>query len=276
MSDDRLDRAIGQLPAVDLAHIDAVARLQTRRDRKYLLPVPESVRLLELLAEDARVLTIAGMRSFRYQSTYLDTPDLASYLAAAHGRPRRWKVRIRSYVDSGGSVLEIKRQDRRGRTVKVRRDHPAELGPHLDAAGREFVAGCSEIAVQASRLRPVLQTEYRRATLLLGEGDRVTIDVGLFAATLDGLKVGLDGMAIVETKTRGGPCAADRALWRLGHREVRVSKYCTSLAALRPDLPSNRWTRALARLAGRPGRSDSDAEALLWAVTDDPALSAAT
>lgn len=247
MSDERLRLAIRRLPAVDLAHLDAVARLQTRRDRKYLLPIADAVRLLELLADDARVLTIGDMRSFRYRSVYLDTPDLSSYLASARGRPSRWKVRVRSYVDTGGSVLEIKRRDRRGRTVKVRRVHPAGQGHRLDDAGREFIAGCPEIAGQASSLRPVLQTEYRRSTLLLTEGDRVTIDLGLCSTAMDRSNVGLAGMAVVETKSQGSPCLADRLLWSLGHRQVRVSKYGTSLAALFPELPSNRWTRALRR-----------------------------
>ena len=245
MSHDPLSTAIRRLPTVSLAHLNVVAPLQTRRDRKYLLPIAGSVRLLELLAEDGRVLTVGDMRSFRYLSVYLDTPELSSYLAAARGRPRRWKVRVRSYVDTGGTVLEIKRRDRHGRTVKVRRDLRAGQGAHLDDAGREFIARCPEIGAAASCLQPVLETEYRRATLLLGDGGRVTIDVGLSATTIDGSNISLDGIAIVETKTVGAPCSADRALWQLGHREVRVSKYCTSLAALRPELPSNRWTRAL-------------------------------
>jgi hypothetical protein len=247
VSDERVDASLSRLPGVDLAHLDAVARLQTRRDRKYLLPVADTVRVLELLADSACVLTIADMRSFRYRSVYLDTPDLSSYLAAARGRPRRWKVRVRSYVDTGGSVLEVKRRDRRGRTVKVRRLNPAGLGDCLDDAARVFIAGCPEIGDQASRLRPVLETKYRRSTLLLPQGDRVTIDLGLCATAVDTSTVGLVGMAVVETKSQGSACSADRVLWSLGHRQVRVSKYGTSLAALFPDLPSNRWTRALQR-----------------------------
>ncbi len=247
MSEERLEAVLRGLPTVDLARLDVVAPLQARRDRKYLVRVADAVRLLELLPRDTRVLAIAELRSFRYESVYLDTPDFASYLAAARGRPSRWKVRVRSYLDTGGSVLEIKRRDRRGRTVKARKIHPAALGARLDDAGREFITRCSEIADQASRLRPILQTEYRRSTLLLPEGDRVTIDIGLCSTAIGGSSVGLVGTAIIETKSQRLPCSADRALWRLGHRQVRVSKYCTSLAALQPDLPSNRWTRALRR-----------------------------
>jgi hypothetical protein len=48
-------------------------------------------------------------------------------------------------------------------------------------------------------------------------------------------------------RRRGRPCAADRALWRDGHRPTKVSTFGTELAALGPDLPSNRWHRVLRR-----------------------------
>jgi hypothetical protein len=39
----------------------------------------------------------------------------------------------------------------------------------------------------------------------------------------------------------------DRWLWQSGVRPVRISKYCTALAAMRPELPANKWHRTLAR-----------------------------
>ena len=41
--------------------------------------------------------------------------------------------------------------------------------------------------------------------------------------------------------------AADRLLWRGCIRPMRISKYATGLAALRPDLPDGPWRRALRR-----------------------------
>ena len=54
-------------------------------------------------------------------------------------------------------------------------------------------------------------------------------------------------IAVVETKTCGAPCAADQLLWRDGHRPTVMSKYCTGLAALVPELPANKWHRTLQR-----------------------------
>ena len=143
-------------------------------------------------------------------------------------------------------MLEIKTRDPRGRTVKERIEHPIGLRTGLDPEDRVFVGRCELIGPASRWLEPALTTRYTRATLLVGVGGaRVTVDGDLEALTPDGRLVALDGMAIVETKSPGPPSVADRVLWSLGYRPTRVSKFCTSLAALRPELPSNRWTRAL-------------------------------
>ena len=237
---------LGSLQPVDLGELEATAALLTRRDRKYVVPLETAAQLVERLGDAGRVLEIGGRRSFRYESVYFDTPQGASYLAAARRRSRRYKVRTRSYLDAGRCLLEVKTRDPRGRTVKERLEHPIELRDHLDPHGRAFVRRCPLIGDQDRILEPALTTRYARTTLLVGaDPARVTIDTDVEARTPDGRLVVLVGMAIVETKSGGPPSAADRALWSLGRRPTRVSKYCTSLAALRPELPSNKWTQAL-------------------------------
>lgn len=260
MTASTLATGLDRLPAIDLAGLDETAALLVRRDRKYLVPLPVAAQLVEALAGAACVLEIGGRRAFRYESVYFDTPDGRSYLDAARRRPRRYKVRTRSYLDAGRCLLEIKTRDTRGHTVKERLEHEIERRDRLDAAGRAFVGACPLVGRDVLALAPVLATTYARSTLLVADGSgglglvadgpgpaRLTIDTGLEARTPDGRLVGLVGMAIVETKSSGPPSAADRALWELGHRPTRISKFCTSLAALHPELPANRWTRALAQ-----------------------------
>jgi len=237
---------LGQMPAVELAELEATAALLTRRDRKYVVPLPAATQLAERLGASGRVLEIDGRRRFHYESVYFDTPQGASYLAAARRRTRRYKVRTRSYLDFGRCLLEIKVRDPRGRTVKERREHPIENRGSLDPGGRAFACACPLIGDASTALGPALATCYTRATLLIGpDRARVTIDTDVEAFAPDGRSVALVGMAIVETKSGGPPCQADRILWSLGHRPTQISKFCTSLAALRPELPSNKWTRAL-------------------------------
>jgi hypothetical protein len=177
-------------------------------------------------------------------------------------------VRTRSYLDSGRCLLEIKTRDPRGRTVKQRIEHPIAFRDGLESEDRVFVGHCELIGPASRWLEPALTTRYMRATLLVGAGGaRVTVDEAMEALTPDGRLVALDGMAIVETKAPGPPSVADWALWSLGYRPTRVSKFCTSLAALRPELPSNRWTRALrapwvlGEPTSREARADEGADA---------------
>jgi hypothetical protein len=176
---------------------------------------------------------------------------------AARRRRRRFKVRTRTYLDSGASWLEVKTRDGRGRTVKTR--IPWHEGmPGLRRDGRAFVAEAlagtlsgtlGDPADLVDLLGPVLSTTYRRATLLLPEREvRVTIDTGLAGSRGLGPGLLLPHLAIVETKTLGPACPVDRALWALGQRPVRVSKYATLLAALDPGLPAHRWLPALRRI----------------------------
>jgi len=256
---------IDRLDPVDLDELETVAALLTRRDRKYLVPIEIAARAVERLGDSSRVLDIDGRRRFRYESVYFDTPDGVSYLAAARRRPRRFKVRTRSYLDSGRCLLEIKTRDVRGRTSKERWPYPIELRDGLDGAGRAFVANCDLIGRRSAILAPALTSRYARSTMLVdADGTRMTLDEGLAAWTPDGRGVCLPGMAIVETKTRGRPSEADRVLWSLGYRPARVSKFCTCLAALRPELPSNRWTRVLRQ----PWRRTDSRSALPGTIAD--------
>ncbi len=247
-----LAAALDALPSVELADLVGTAELLTRRDRKYLVPAADLATVLHRLPVAARVLTIDDRRLFAYRSVYFDTPDLESYLGAARRRPDRFKVRTRRYLDTDTCMLEVKTRDRRGRTVKRRIacDPAEEEG--LSNAGRSFVATIARTATVVDGLRPTLTTSYRRATVLLDVDPpaRVTIDTGLAWAEPSGERLEAGRFAIVETKTTGRPCAMDQVLWSLGHRPVKISKYCTGLAALEPHLPANKWHRVLGRLSG--------------------------
>ena len=242
--------ALDALPRIGLADLEERAALQTRVDRKYLMRIDEAERLLAALAPDAVVLEINGIRQFAYESRYFDTPDLSSYHRTAHRHRRRFKVRTRTYVDSGTCWLEVKVPGLRGSTVKYRAPYDREQ-QHTVEAGRAFVddvfarhrlpAG-SRIALAAT-----LRTAYLRFTLLLPDTDsRVTVDTGLrWNAGDDHVRLPL--MAVVETKTGSAASQADRELWCRGHRPVAFSKYATGLAALRPELPAAPWRRVLRR-----------------------------
>ena len=243
------------LAPIGLEELVERAQLLTRVDRKYVVPRATLADLVASVPASARVLEIAGARSFGYRSTYLDTDDFDSYYRAGRRRRRRFKVRTRAYLDTRTCWLEVKTRAGRGVTVKQRIAHPdAELAG-LTAAGRDFVdqelAAGRICGVSAARLRPVLVTAYQRTTLFLPESaSRATIDVDLGWTSLGRRGHGdLDrpALAVVETKTGSTPSALDRLLWARGARPARISKYGVGMAALHTDLPDLKWHRVLRR-----------------------------
>lgn len=250
-------RLLDGLPTVGLQDVMAQADLQVRTDRKYLVP-PEAVdHLLTTCGAELRALTIQGKRVFRYKSVYFDTPDLVSYHQSARRRPRRFKVRIRTYDDTDIAALEVKVRDARRRTVKHRHPHPVEDRDRLTTEGQGFIGSFEQPANHLHRLAPTLATSYHRSTLIAtgDETARVTIDIGLaFEDLSNGNEIRIGNMVLIETKTPGHPSEVDRALWRAGHRPVRISKYGTGLAALRPNLAANKWNRMLRRYFDWPCR----------------------
>jgi hypothetical protein len=240
----RSELPLDDLDSLSLDELNNVASLLTRKDRKYLVPLEVAE---ALVAQDGlRVLEIDGLRTFRYESVYFDTPDRISYLHAAHKRRRRFKVRIRSYLDSGLCSLEVKTRERRGLTVKHRLPYRVPSRGQLTEEALEFINGFETIAPVGRQLRPSLTTRYNRTTLYdPGSMSRVTIDTDLQCERPDGSSVSLPDIAIVETKTSGPPCPIDHFLWEAHRRPVKISKYCTGLAALTPGLPANKWNRVL-------------------------------
>ncbi len=237
-----------RLPGITLAELDETAALQRRVDRKYVVTAAELGAALESLADRLVVLEIDGRRSFGYRSVYFDTPDLRSFHGAARSRPHRFKVRTRIYVDSGEVMLEVKRRDRRGTTVKTRRPHLDAPADQLDPDAVRFVDELLGGAGLAAELRPELVTSYHRTTLLDPDDvARVTIDADLHVCRPGGPGCGLVDRFVIETKSSGRPSAMDRTLWSHGIRPSKISKFGTGLAVLDPSLPSNKWHRTIRR-----------------------------
>ena len=233
--------------AVSLDDLVAEAELLSRVDRKYLLAATDAERVLAQVDGRTRVLEIDGERGSQYGTMYFDTPDLLSYRLAALGRRRRFKLRARHYVDTDAAFLELKTRGSRGTTVKDR--IPADAVDRLTDEGRAYAAeGMAALGIDAAvvdELVPTLHTAYRRTTLLLPEGARATVDTHLEWADVQGERMARADLVIVETKSASRASSLDRLLWRAGIRPVGISKFATGLAALRPELPSNKWSRVL-------------------------------
>jgi hypothetical protein len=247
----RISAGLGHLPPVGLEELNSAAALQTRVDRKYLVPALQARQVLASFDSGVRVLEMDGLRSFDYDSVYFDTPELDSYLLAARGRRRRFKIRTRTYVDSSLSFLEVKTEGGREATVKERIPYGVADRSRITAAGLDYIDETLSAAIgniPAGPLEPVLETRYRRTTLFLPEsGSRATLDEGVTWQRPNGKAWLLDRAVVLETKSGSAAGPLDRHLWASGIRPSRISKFATGLAALCPQLPANRWHSTLRR-----------------------------
>ncbi len=248
------------LGMVSLEEMTEHAALMTRVDRKYVLDRSQVAEVLSGVDSHTRVLETGGVRTQAYRSTYFDTPDRQCFRATAHPRRRRFKVRTRTYVDSGTAFLEVKTRGPRGTTVKERTGHPLSREEDPDVlSGADLVwlesvlARVGQSAGTAASLTPVLRGSYSRTAMLMpDEGGRATVDSHLVWRTVPGTAcegqesvLSRPDLVIIETKSGSSPSHLDRLLWSAGHRPVRLSKFATALAVLDPSLPSNRWVRVM-------------------------------
>lgn len=247
-----LEAAVAAREPIGLQKVNEGAALQTRVDHKYLLTPEQFTALAAKLDDRFRVLTIDGRRTFRYESVYFDTPEFEQYRAHRQGRRRRFKVRTRTYADTGLCMFEIKTKGRRGATVKHRIPHQMDDADRITDAAQAFLDGvlAAEYSMSPTELHPVMESDYRRATFVDPiDGERLTCDVDLLytdeARALQGPE-----LFVVETKTASGRGAASTALSELGIRPVSMSKYCVGIAMLNPELPANKWSRLLRRNFG--------------------------
>jgi hypothetical protein len=242
----------GRLSPISLESLNESAALQTRIDRKYVVDAEIAEALLVAAVNGQRsghtaVLEVDSMRTTDYETVYFDTDNFDLHRDAAHSRRGRFKVRTRRYSTSDTAMLEIKTKSGRGETVKTRHQYPLGDRGRLTAGADLLIDDAVGRSGAAVGLRPVLATTYQRITLHdRADQSRLTIDLDVVATDWRGEKVGLAAV-VLESKSAGSASGFDRQLWLLGVRPVRFSKYCTSLAALHPHLPSNKWHRTLQR-----------------------------
>ncbi len=247
--------------SISLEAMNEKAAMQTRVDRKYIVDAETAAKVLATLDADASVMEIKGQRDFAYDSVYFDTPQMQSYHSAAYSRDDTFKIRTRSYLDSELTFLEVKTDGEQDMTVKKRIPYTFEMRDTLTAEGYEYITAAlgDILAGPVHKLEAVLTTGYRRTTVFLPQSEknpvasRMTVDNILMAGVnyrnfhgnLVGTTYGLPNAVIIETKSGVEPSVADQHLWDAGITPAKISKFATGMAALNPQLASNKWEETL-------------------------------
>lgn len=235
-------KGFGQVSLAEVENIGQVRRIET----KFMLPLPMLPAFLEEMQPHYSVLAIQDHVVFSYSSQYYDTPGFECYLAHHNGKKNRYKVRERSYLETGKTYLEIKFSSNTRRIFKsrIRQEAPGQL---LHEAAANFIQAGSPF--DPGLLLPVLVVAYNRVTLVnTGTQERVTLDTELEFRHGDS-RLKISKFAVVEVKQPDK--MSSPALQFMRNNSIQpspFSKYCLGVNYLYPALKKNNFKEKLTEL----------------------------
>jgi hypothetical protein len=209
------------------------APLMNRTDEKFAFHLTELPDILELIMPYYDVLNIEGKVIFAYTSQYFDNAEYRFFTDHHRSIPHRFKVRIRTYLDTNASFLEVKEKVK-GRTDK-RRIAISGFTEKFQGEALDFLNTRLQENVD---LKPVMVNSYRRITLVNKTSEeRLTIDFDITNGTLDdpaSKDQSLSQIIIAELKQpkldRTSPFYQLMKARRI--RPFRISKFCFGMMDL--------------------------------------------
>ena len=222
---------------ISLQEMDAVALLN-RVDTKFVLTNTQLAAVLQSLPCEYRVLCIENKRMNHYRTLYFDTPDFRLFNLHVNENAERYKVRIREYMDTFESFLEVKHKTRKNRTIKDRIS-TLSLQPNLTLEAERWLN--DTFPYDSRNLEPKLWNTFTRMTLVNEVScERVTLDTDLVFYSQQNY-IRLDGLAVAEVKMSSG--RQDSAfLEQMESRRIHpqgFSKYCMGVSMLYRDVKKN-------------------------------------
>lgn len=236
-------------------------RLMNRLDTKYVASKYQLVELLKLVQDKYYVQETLGNRIIPYCTTYYDTDDHVFYMMHHNKHARRMKVRVRTYVASGLTFLEVKNKNNHARTKKKRIEVPSQDNFRTTEGAHELVQ--RKTGQNLDNLNAVVRNQFNRVTLVNKEKtERLTIDFDIqfhnFETTHDHAT---DQLVIIELKRDGNVFSLITNLLRDIHvHPTGFSKCCIGMALTDPDLKQNNFKPKLRNLQKINGRDFIDHE----------------
>jgi hypothetical protein len=251
----KLNSILQDFKPVTLEEVSGV-KLMNRIDRKYWFPSTHLEYLLEQLIPLYDVLEVCNKRMVGYQTIYFDTPDNEMYLHHHNGFRDRYKIRRRKYETSEHGYFEIKKKTNKQRTIKKRIETPFQNGG-LTEAEYQFLLQLTPYS--NLNPKPVMYNRFNRISLVnKKKTERCTLDIQL-TVNNDKELVSLNDLAIIELK-RGDILSSSPLIYLIKELQIRqkgLSKYCTGMALLEPELKTNNFKPRLSYL-GRNLKKDHE------------------
>jgi len=219
-------------------------RLMDRVDSKFVSSIDLLPRILEAMIPNFKIQTIGNKSIAAYSTQYLDTSDLAFFRMHQNGKLKRQKIRIRSYIDSNLSFLEVKNKSNKGQTQKVRiptgQSHIKDIDDLTDE--NDFLSQYSWY--ENACLKPVLDNTFNRITLVNNtKTERITIDWGLYFHNYQtGKEYDCEQLMVLELK-QNERLQSDfhRILNHLRIKSSSFSKYCMGTVLTNENVKKNRF-----------------------------------
>jgi hypothetical protein len=243
MDNEDLILVLKKMQPITLSEMENI-RLMDRIDSKYVAPVSVLPQLLEEMIPYFKVQVNNGLSIAPYCTQYLDTPDLKMFVMHQNGKLNRQKIRIRSYVDSNLSFLEVKNKTNKGRTNKRRVPIGlSHLSSSRDLQGKEQFLKENAL-FETDQLEPSLANNFKRMTFVNNNAtERITIDINLsFQNYQTGNTKTLDNLMIIELKQDGWQHSDFRDI--LNHFRIKrtaFSKYCMGTVLTNTQIKYNRF-----------------------------------
>ena len=232
-------------------------KLMNRIDTKYAMPLALLPAILKAAQDDYYAQEIDGKRIATYDTMYYDTETLDMYMRHHDRQLVRQKIRVRQYVESELTFLEVKRKNNKGRTKKKRIAVPGfdisgETIGHTkreDWSVEDFIAAKSRYLW--SDITPHLSTRFQRITLVnKAKTERLTIDMNLvWDNVLTGEQKTFKDLVIIELKRDGNvPSKMTKIMLDQRVHPLKISKYCIGTALTTPNLKRNRFKDKIRRI----------------------------
>lgn len=251
-TDKRIAELLSRLKPITLAQMSDI-RLMNRTDTKFVTSKEKLMELLEMADGKYYAQSIDGKMIARYMTTYWDTPDHIFYLEHHNGRSPRQKVRVRTYMDSEITFLEVKTKNNHGRTKKKRVEVPCQ---QIEAAGgnEEFLQGLVHKGLDD--MHPTVRNQFKRITLVnYAKTERLTIDFDVqFHNEETNVDAETGNLVIIELKRDGNVYSPVLDILRqLRIKPSGFSKYCIGSVMTNSTLKHNLFKpkmTTLSRLSG--------------------------
>ena len=242
--DEKICVLVNELPPITLEEMSSI-RLMNRTDTKFLTNKAILARILEEAKGKYFAQQIEEKRINAYRTVYYDTNEHQFYVMHHNGQMPRIKVRVRTYLDSDITFLEVKKKNNHGRTKKKRIKIESE-SKLKESGGAEFLK--TESNIDLSLLHPSLQNEFDRITLVNKEKtERLTIDFNIRFQNFDtDTRSQTGNLVVVELKRDGNvPSPIKQILLSQRVKPAGYSKYCIGSMMTNSDLKTNLFKERL-------------------------------